>query len=361
MKYKLAFTVSTVLLASPCFANCSDVLKLSMQSTNVLLSESDFLADVSSICKSEELGRNGERGGGIGIPGVLEIGGKAATRTAIKNTFCSESDSAAAKSNAYQLYVRSIARGAYPSYEACLRSDRSLQVEIGASTPTFVPITVSFKPQAKGEEATIAVQTDPSISCDLENPVVLNDVQNVQFSCKRDVATSLGSITVTNLTGPGSLSVPWQAFTANDGVPVNLAAELSAATSEIQGLKASLSDAVIGFAAKECPDGFLPYMPAQGRFLRGIDQNGENDAAAREPGSFQEDMFKSHQHNSAVSENRTGWPNGSGDTGRSSKHNESYWRGNRGLSDKFSYPTSAVGGSETRPKNVAVLFCRLDE
>ena len=102
--------------------------------------------------------------------------------------------------------------------------------------------------------------------------------------------------------------------------------------------------AVIAFDSKECPsEGWEEYKLAYGRFVRGIDRSDPkvDPDGERSPGSLQEDMFKKHIHefNAARSYN--------GENGRRSRAKHS------GRDDT----TESTGGAETRPKNVALLYC----
>ncbi len=81
----------------------------------------------------------------------------------------------------------------------------------------------------------------------------------------------------------------------------------------------------------------------RGQFLRGLDTTGKIDpeGVSRKLGSYQADEFKAHNHTYQEVTSQKAW-SGSSDTvgdDRTSKRN-----------------TSTAGGSETRPKNVAVNF-----
>lgn len=98
--------------------------------------------------------------------------------------------------------------------------------------------------------------------------------------------------------------------------------------------------------ATSCPSGWSEYTNARGRFLRGIDNGAGNDpAGTRAPGNIQADDLKSHTHET-YTDNSTAYVVGTG--------------GYRATSAGAAAPdiSSATGGSETRPKNVAVTFCR---
>ena len=77
----------------------------------------------------------------------------------------------------------------------------------------------------------------------------------------------------------------------------------------------------------------------RGEFVRGVD-SGRGVDAGRVLGSFQADEIKAHTHSGTA-----------GDAGTTSVGG-----GNRDTDDA-SYTTDSTGGSETRPRNVALLYC----
>ncbi len=102
---------------------------------------------------------------------------------------------------------------------------------------------------------------------------------------------------------------------------------------------------IAAFALTACPSGWTEYTAARGRFLRGIDNGAGNDpSGTRAPGATQADDFKSHTHPGGPWVYNAHGPNGSG----------VYLNGGYGLTSGV----GATGGAETRPKNVAVLFCQ---
>ena len=111
---------------------------------------------------------------------------------------------------------------------------------------------------------------------------------------------------------------------------------------------ASMTGAVMAFNASTCPTGWTEFTPARGRFLRGIDNGAGNDPdGTRAPGDIQADEFKAHSHVQQTSNNSTTTP------GVEPKGiNNSSGLGTSGRS------TLNTGGAETRPKNVAVIFCQ---
>ena len=112
------------------------------------------------------------------------------------------------------------------------------------------------------------------------------------------------------------------------------------------GNDASLpTGAVVAFAKNSCPSGWDEYSPAYGRFVRGIDRTGRIDPDGQRPvGSSQEDSFKNHDHRVSVSRADTG----------------TVGRGMLPYFEQRNHPevrSSAEGGRETRPKNIALLYC----
>jgi len=117
-------------------------------------------------------------------------------------------------------------------------------------------------------------------------------------------------------------------------------ANFSATTGRISG-------EIAAFDLTACPSGWTEYTQARGRFLRGIDNGaGDDPDGTRAPGSLQDDAFESHIHSIQT------YPvSGTSNTDRVAV-------GRNGAGYQGLRPSEAAGGVETRPKNVAVLFCR---
>ncbi|MDQ1344137.1 MAG: trimeric autotransporter adhesin [Patescibacteria group bacterium] len=122
--------------------------------------------------------------------------------------------------------------------------------------------------------------------------------------------------------------------------------------------------AIMAFNGTSCPSGWdladgtndpavgggTNPMDLRGRFMRGSDSSATNDidfasrtggTGTEKIGSTQADAFKSHTHGNGVGGVGNGYSNGI------------YWS----MSSIVPFQTNSTGGNETRPKNVAVLFC----
>ena len=120
---------------------------------------------------------------------------------------------------------------------------------------------------------------------------------------------------------------------------------------------------IAAFDLATCPTGWSEYTPARGRFLRGIDSTGTNDSI-RAAGNTQADAFQDHYHTLEI---YSGTPSGGG--GNWQLSNSAMTTTNSAVYDP--YPSDPAirwasfnasqgfrTSAETRPKNVAVLYCR---
>lgn len=134
--------------------------------------------------------------------------------------------------------------------------------------------------------------------------------------------------------------------------------------------------AVMAFDLASCPTGWSEYTASRGRFLRGIDNGAGNDpAGTRAPGNVQADELGSHlhsvdppstatssagahTHNVGIGTLAIAGTNPRGQSGNTSSHVTSSAGAHTHTVNIPAFNSAATGGAETRPKNVAVLFCR---
>ncbi|MFD0986115.1 tail fiber domain-containing protein [Methyloligella solikamskensis] len=136
---------------------------------------------------------------------------------------------------------------------------------------------------------------------------------------------------------------------------------------------------IAAFARSSCPTGWSEYTPSRGRFLRGIDNGAGNDPdGTRAAGDTQGDELRSHlhsvdppltttstdgehNHRRWFRDNLSGGGSGNEVTGSGGADNYTTTSDDGAHShgvDIAVFDSSATGGDETRPKNVAVTFCQ---
>lgn len=178
------------------------------------------------------------------------------------------------------------------------------------------------------------------------------------FHLPRDRWTASFSLWI----GLALVAVPVSALTAGCENEANTAAAVRCLEGKISSLQAAIDrqaaeiakipkGAVVPFEASDCPIGWTDYLPAQGRFIRGIDKIGAVDPdGRRQPGTLQKDQFAEHRHERpAAVYDAGGGPNASW---VASARNLGYGHINPP-------PTGSAGsGTETRPNNVALLYCQ---
>ena len=179
-----------------------------------------------------------------------------------------------------------------------------------------------------------------------ENILNFSDVsinnKNIHISCARKDATTISGNGIKTLKyEEGSVSI----FTTGPSFSITIP-EL------VADFHHTPKNSVLAFASDSCPAGWGPYKPAFGRFIRGIDNSGKkiDPAGKRKFGNPQEDTFKSHNHNEG-SWNRISRYDG-GNTVHAKTDNSS-----GELNIRNGGTLQARGGKETRPKNVALLYC----
>ncbi|MCY4109183.1 MAG: hypothetical protein OXG11_09165 [Chloroflexi bacterium] len=122
---------------------------------------------------------------------------------------------------------------------------------------------------------------------------------------------------------------------------------LAATCKDIVGLP---TGTVVAFNRNEYPSGWKDYAPAYGRFIRGIDKadSGIDPDKGREIGSIQNEQFLAHTHTR---------PRGVYDAGGGSDASWVDHARHFGYGHAKPPETGTTGGKETRPDNVALLYC----
>jgi len=365
VKYSSIVFVALAALAQTSLADCTDVIKLSKGTTSIIQDRESIQTSAAAFCREYKSSSSITKSENYGISYkflAASMGKFGASANEVASRFCSSSADTDARKDAYRQYVESINDKAYSAYEACERLNaarinftltsqlkRDLLIVVGNATLTTAT-------------AKIAVATLGGPECrwrDTEGDTVsMVSGASATLKCSRKNTDEESSITLLDLSsGTGnSLTVPWVALD-KDGNPVDYLKKLNERVDEsVQNLDAaakSLQGAVVAFNSTFCPSGWREFVPAQGRFIRGIDKTGAgiDPSGLRAPLTLQEDAFKQHQHTLAL----VGRSGNNAYVNRGPGWGMDDWQGNTtGAS------TNVVGDSETRPKNVALLYCSRD-
>lgn len=178
--------------------------------------------------------------------------------------------------------------------------------------------------------------------------LLIPTVASAQSTLATTGVSTTGYVEATSATGAW-LATQTEAETGsnNDQIMTPLRVKQSI-TANASGIPAG---AIMAFALTSCPSGWSEYTAARGRFLRGIDNGAGNDpAGTRAPGNTQADAFKSHDHPFT---DGADWRLTGGSGSQYGLSNGGAWTG----SSNRAGVVGAAGDTETRPKNVAVLFC----
>ncbi len=288
----------------------------------------------------------------------LSMGDSSASQSRVASRYCDAVNQQSAKQEAYQQYVETIAPGAYPAYERCIsRAKSGLSITVAESLhPTYLAIGVSFSSTEALARQEVTWSASAGVNChwrtgpDTRTTVAANSSD--LLICTRTSSDTAASVQVVPTTNPNSLfSFRWDRYQGSS--PVNelsaLRAAVTKATADLGAVTAALRDAVVAFNLPTCPAGWEEYTPAYGRFIRGIDKSGTaiDPRSPRTPGSLQDDEFKKHNH----TRDNDVWDFGNTQQSGATQCGtcQGYGHGNT--------VTGETGGDETRPKNVALLYC----
>ena len=187
-----------------------------------------------------------------------------------------------------------------------------------------------------------ALETNVRESAGYENVIpgrqILITNANVQINCQRKAAVIESGATLNKLNyESGSVVVNTSGPSFSIDIPA-----------VVDEYLVTPPYAVTAFNNIRCPQGWSEYKPAYGRFIRGIDKDSSriDPAGLRTPGSIQSDSLKSHHHD--VNGMLHIWDEPGGRDTTSGRGRTFAIKKTR---------TVDVGTMETRPKNVALLFC----
>lgn len=352
----LAISLLLIMAETSNANNCSDVLKLSAITSESVQTEESFNKEAASFCReyAKSQGSTNKAGGSVGYGGFT-LGGTSAKSNseAIAEKLCKSNNKEQLRENAYRTYIRTIAPQAYSSYNQCISSGDELRINLLGGTEKHASIRVAFNSQSVGNTAGIIVDSNDTVKCiwknsqaDIDTQLSFTNGQSKILKCNRKDSSEEGYITIVDERSSKKnayLNIPWSAYKV--GVPVYLAQKYENAIIEIEAISKSLSGSVVAFNKKKCPEDWEPYTDLYGRFIRGLDKSKKIDPK-RKLGSIQDDTVQEHIHANM-------YANHGGNNPAVAHHGAS----DKNAAAKTGGIEKARHSNETRPKNVALLYC----
>ena len=356
-------------------SECLGVIRLGRTSNETVRSKDEFHREASNFCEDyRKYKATGNKGSFSGGYKGIEVGASSSKQKieSTSRSYCSSEEGEGAKADAFEEYLSYLPDYVVAAYNSCIefQGKNILFDMVNMSIrPEELMIPVSFKTDEKNAQAELTNFASTGVTCSWNRnestpkDIVLEGDSQASLVCNRSSRNERHDVIIMRTDGiGGTIKIPWMAHDP-DGLPVDFVRALEekhqSSIERHEQLLSSLQGVIVPFEAADCPNGWSEYTPARGRFIRGINrdttENKIDPDGIRKPGSLQDDSFEKHTHQSGVASNQRGFPDGSRGTGRNQYENESYWRGPVSLSQV----TGQSGESETRPKNVALLYCQL--
>lgn len=341
-------------------ADCTDVIALSRTTTEVVQSQSSIESHAKNFCSEYKKGTSSSKSASYGASYKLlsaSMSKSGSSQEEVASKYCSADSSFSSRDDAYKTYSESISPDAYRAYESCIAlSKRAIFVNLDPSSmlPTEFSMAVSYKPDS-AVSAKLRYTASKDVKCSwsssTDKVATLTGASSTLLECSRDApgkASYVGLIDE-NSGAASNFNLVWPAYT-DTGVPVNLVVNLKRQVEEsrerMEAVTTSLNTSVVAFNAERCPSGWDEYPLAYGRVIRGVDKSGAkvDPDGLRAPGTIQADAYASHAH---TYQRMTGVINGTGARTHMGNSAPAY----------AASESSTSGGTETRAKNVALLYC----
>lgn len=367
-KVRVAAIAVLLLSAVKAQANCESILALAKNVSVAIVDAQKFNSQARDFCTEQKRTSGKSSSGSLGVSYGnvgLDAGGSSTKTSEIAEKTCDFNSGTNVSSDAYQNYIQTVAPDALPAYQACVKARDQGVITIAVTTVAANRMAVAVT-NASLDNTPItrifAFQGETNASCFWGNgglfarkSLTLEGNRTAVLTCDRSDASKPSNVTVfAESRGDVPVGLTWGAYKGEE--PVNelktLAARLASAETALSML---MPGAVVAFNAKDCPAGWSEYTAAQGRFVRGIDKAATAASAVdpdglRAPGSVQGDMLASHKH---------GLPRSARIFVPEKRQSDNNFIGAAppGVWSNAIGETVETGGAETRPKNVALLYC----
>jgi hypothetical protein len=368
-KHLLILTFICCLMVGYAHANdCVRVIELSKIVKVTTEDKSIFEEHAENFCKEYSKSSGIQKSASYGLSYKFlsaSMGSTHQSAVAIASKFCSATDSSKYRSDAYKQYVETISPGAYSAYEKCIemsKNNLNFDLDVASVLPDEFSVAVSFTSPSGDDDAKLRFSTSKGVTCNWlqteSQEAKLPSGSSTLLNCSRENQTKKSYVKIvrTDAGKEAIMTIPWQSYNP-DGMPHDALTEIEKKYGLLLNqtglLNASLKGSVMAFECETCPPGWKEYIPAWGRFIRGIDNSADGNVdpdGKRVPGSSQEDKLAMHDHsiNHQLVTHGGKKPNLEG----GGKYRVHWKNGNDVETEK-----NKDGIEETRPKNIALLYC----
>lgn len=341
-------------------SGCTDFITASRQTAMQISSQNEVEEAVNTFCSEYDRAQAGQRSNSFNLAyKVLSVGSAntSSSEQSVHSRYCQFGSSSSSSARSYQSYLSTIDPNAFPVVKACLEMESKRGVTISPSqiTPTSMQL-IARNSSKLSYTAKLLSSPSGDVKCTWDGgqegnsltPISLPPSESKALTCTRSNQTMKSWVTIYDTTSgdDGTISAPWGGYSTN-GAPID---EIQQLRDELSAERAQLQGAVIAFDADRCPAGWEEYKLAYGRFIRGVDRSTSkvDPEGTRSVGSLQDDDLKKHVHQLSLTSR---WGDHKGGTAPA-------WGNDDGGGNSSEATTTESGGVETRPKNVALLYCR---
>lgn len=236
--------VSPMFFTGSAFADqCENLIALSKTVTSTVADKSAFDKHAANFCSEYKKSGSSASATNAGASYKFlsaSFGQTAMSTDDVASKVCSTNADESASTEAYKQYVETIATGAYPAYETCVRfkenNDLRFDVDLASVLPAEFTIAIGYSQAIQGADTSELIYSGSSgVTCTWDGKpsekAKLRAPSSVAVKCTRPEQGTPGYVRIIRTNGVGgSLTVPWPAFDKN-GIPV----------ATLEGLKAQLS------------------------------------------------------------------------------------------------------------------------
>lgn len=243
---RLFALIALLACASASAQKCENLIALSKTVTSTVADKSAFEQHAATFCSEYKKSgsSSASTNAGASFKFISASFGQAnMSADEVASKVCSASSGQAASADAYKQYVETIAKGAFPAYETCVRlqdtNDLKFDVDTASLLPAEFTIVIGYAQAVQGATtAALSYSASQGVTCTWDGKTgastTLTAPASVPVKCSRADQSKAGYAKFTRTNGVGgSLTIPWPAFD-NSGVPVATLQDLNTQFGAVQ-------------------------------------------------------------------------------------------------------------------------------